>query len=102
MIELVAEKTSESVHLEKLPALVGQGRETGVCVEETPAGSLNCLISQVEDHLVVWDLGGGLIVNGAHVPKAILGAGDTLRLGGVDFKVKYEQPAKRYVWGLRC
>jgi len=99
MIELVTQDSSECVVAEKMPALIGQ---TGIYQSEAVPGRYNCLISQVDDHFVVWDLGGGMFVNGAPASKATLGAGDTLRFGGTEFKVKQpERPAGRYRFGVR-
>ena len=62
-----------------------------------------CLISQIDNQLVVWDLGGksGTFVNGSRVKRATLKDSDTLGFGGSEFRVHSEQPPRRYVFGVR-
>jgi hypothetical protein len=102
MIELVAQDSSQRLGLGKLPALVGQASESENFLQDAIPGKYNCLISRIDDRLIVWDLGGGMLVNGVRMAKATVGPGDTLRLGGVDFKVQHDHAPRRYVWGLRC
>ena len=103
-VELVAATNPESRVLGNFPVLIGQHPEGDVPLSGSTAGSYHCLISRVDDQLMVWDLGtgGGTIVNGTQVTKAALRAGDTLRLGGNDFSVRYEQRnPRRYLFGVR-
>jgi pSer/pThr/pTyr-binding forkhead associated (FHA) protein len=103
-VELVGTVPSEHVELDNSPTLLGRNRTTDVECKESPLGSYHCLISQIDDQLVVWDLGsrGGTFVNGNPVTKATLKASDTLRLGGREFSVKYRPGLSRYIYGVRC
>jgi pSer/pThr/pTyr-binding forkhead associated (FHA) protein len=102
-VELVGVAKSESIVLNSLPAVIGPDEAANVERDESPAGGYNCLISQVDDQLVVWDLGsrGGTFVNGRRVTKAMLKASDTLRLGGTEFSVRCQPGPSRYLYGPR-
>ncbi len=102
-VELVGVTKPESVVLESFPALVGRDEAAGVERSDSPPGGYNCLISQVDDQLVVWDLGsrGGTFVNGSRVTRATLKASDTLRLGGTEFSVRCRPGPARYLYGPR-
>jgi hypothetical protein len=101
-VELVATKNADNMVLEKLPTLLGQPSQAKV--DDPSDGHYHCLISRIDDHLVVWNLGdgGSTLVNGARVAQAALKAGDTLSLGGTEFSVRYEQTPRRYLYGLHC
>jgi len=101
-VELVSMGTSESRVLKNLPAVIRE--ESGVSCEDSQQGNNHCLVSRIDNQLVVWDLGtrGGTFVNGTRVTRATLKAGDTLRLGGTDFSVKCDRHPQRYLYGLRC
>lgn len=102
-VELVAVSNAEDRVLEKVPALFGLD-SAGASREDSLNGNCRCLITEVDDHLVVWDLGakGGTFVNGVPVTKATLNTSDTLRLGGREFRVRYDHGPRRYVFGVRC
>jgi pSer/pThr/pTyr-binding forkhead associated (FHA) protein len=102
-VELVAETNPESRVLGNFPVLIGQNPQADVPLSGSTPGNYHCLISRVDDQLIVWDLGvgGGTFVNGTQVTKASLKAGDTLRLGGTDFSVRYERGPRRYLFGVR-
>ena len=103
-VELVGATQPHDLVLENLPALVRKNPEAKGAAADSPQGSYHCLISRVDNHLVVWDLGGqgGTFVNGVRVAKATLKASDTLRLGDMDFAVRSERGPRRYVFGVRC
>ena len=94
-VELVRATQPHDLVLENLPALVRQNPEAKGAAADSPQGGYHCLISRVDNHLVVWDLGGqgGTFVNGVRVAKATLKASDTLRLGDMDFAVRDARPA---------
>jgi len=102
MIELVSQETNEHVELRKLPALISTARFSEQRLPEESPTDCRCLIHWADDHLVVWDLGGGVLVNGVRRSKASVAPGDTLKLGAVEFKVQPDEAPKRYVRGLRC
>ena len=101
-VELIGTGSTSRMVLPELPALIGP--ET---VGETRSDDVDpaylCLISQVDNQLVVWDLGGksGTFVNGSRVKRATLKDSDTLGFGGNEFRVHSEPPPRRYVYGVR-
>jgi hypothetical protein len=103
-VELLAMNGADNILLEKVPALLSEPVQAGATLAGTLAGKFHCLISRIEDGLVVWDLGSesGTLVNGVPVTKANLHAGDTLTLGGTDFAVKVKPEPQRYLYGPRC
>ena len=103
-VELVGIAKPDSLVLKNLPALVGQDSEAHALSADPSQGNYRCLISQIDDHLEVWDLGtrGGTFVNGVRVTKATLKASDRLSFGGAEFSVRYDRGPRRYVYGLRC
>jgi hypothetical protein len=102
-VELVSKTNAENRLCKKLPAVISVDA-ADCCADAPPDGSYRCLIGEVDDHLVVWDLGakGGTFVNGVSITKASLGMGDTLRLGGREFAVRYDRGPRRYLFGVRC
>jgi len=102
-VELVATRTSESVLVNKFPAILNQNARNSVQCDDSIPGSYHCLVSMVDGELVVWDLGtpGGTFVNGARVTKAAVRPGDTLSLAGTSFQVNYQQCHRRYLQGAR-
>ena len=101
-VELIGTGSPSRMVLTELPALLGPETASEPRNDADGPGYL-CLISQVEDQLVVWDLGskGGTFVNGSRVKRATLKESDTLRFGGNEFRVHNEQPPRRYVYGVR-
>jgi pSer/pThr/pTyr-binding forkhead associated (FHA) protein len=103
-VELVAVAKSGSRTLDNFPAMIGEHADSGLQLDSPTVGNYHCLISRVDNQLVVWDLGtpGGTFVNGARVTKASLRTGDTLRLGGNEFTVKSdERQPRHYLHGVR-
>jgi hypothetical protein len=103
-VELVGVTKPDSLTLKSLPALVGQDLEAGALSANQSEGNYRCVISQVDDHLEVWDLGtrGGTFVNGSRVTRATLAASDRLSFGGTEFVVRYDHGPRRYLYGVRC
>ena len=65
-VELVAVANSESKTLDRFPAMIGENPDRGLQADRPTVGNYHCLISRVDNQLVVWDLGtpGGTFVNG--------------------------------------
>ena len=101
-VELVGTGSATRMVLQDLPAVIGPETLTQDRNDEADPGYL-CLISQVDNQLVVWDLGGksGTFVNGSRVKRATLKDSDTLAFGGAEFRVHNEPPPRRYVYGVR-
>jgi pSer/pThr/pTyr-binding forkhead associated (FHA) protein len=103
-VELVGVANPDNPMVKNLPALVGENSKTDPISADTPQSNYRCLISQIDDHLEVWDLGtrGGTFVNGNRVTKATLKPSDKLSFGGTEFSVRYGRVPRRYLFGLRC
>ena len=101
-VELVGTGSTSRMVIQELPALIGT-ETVGQNRNEGTDASYLCLISQIDNQLVVWDLGGksGTFVNGAQVRRATLKDSDTLGFGGTEFRVRNEQPPRRYLYGVR-
>ena len=101
-VELVGTSSASRMVLRELPALISPETVGETRNDDAEAGYL-CLIGQVDDKLVVWDLGGkgGTFVNGTRVKHATLKDSDTLRFGGNEFRVHNERPPRRYLHGPR-
>jgi hypothetical protein len=102
-IELVGTGSSANrVLVSQLPALIGPDT-LGQSANEDFDPSYLCLIAQVADEVVVWDLSGqrSTSVNGSPVAHATLKDSDTLRLGGAEFRVHSGAPRRRYLHGVR-
>jgi len=101
-VELVGTSSTCRMVLPELPALLAPETMGETRNDDVDAGYL-CLISQVDDQLVVWDLGGkgGTFVNGSRVRRAILKDSDTLKFGGNEFRVHNQQQPRRYLYGVR-
>jgi hypothetical protein len=99
--ELVSVATAKSLELNRLPSLVGQDAASGTI--EPRQGDCRCVISEVGDHLEVWDLGSrdGTFVNGVRVTKATLKSNDRVSFGQTEFEVHYDHGPHRYLYGVR-
>ena len=101
-VELIGTGSESRMVLDELPVLISPETVGQIRNDDADPGYL-CLISQIDNQLVVWDLGGktGTFVNGARVKRATLKDSDRLGFGGTEFRVHSEQPPKRYVYGVR-
>ncbi len=101
-VELIGTGSTSHMVLPELPAVISA--ET---LAQTPSDDIDpsylCLISQVDNQLVVWDLGGkgGTFVNGSRVKRATLKDSDTLAFGGNEYRVHNEPQVRKYVHGPR-
>ncbi len=101
-VELIGTSGTSHLLLSELPAVIGPGTLNETRDDNVDPGYL-CLISQVDNQLVVWDLGGkgGTYVNGSRVKRATLKDSDTLGFGGSEYRVHSEPPQRRYLYGPR-
>jgi pSer/pThr/pTyr-binding forkhead associated (FHA) protein len=101
-VELIGTGSTSHMVLPELPAVISPATMGESRSDEIDPNYL-CLISQVDNQLVVWDLGGksGTFVNGSRVKRATLKDSDTLAFGGNEFRVHNEKQARRYVYGPR-
>lgn len=84
------------IPLESLPVTLGRGTDANVRVLDQCASRLHCRILQVENELVVQDLGStlGTLVNGQQIEEARLNPGDSLTVGVSTFQVNLEVRTK--------
>ncbi len=89
-----------SIH--EIPALIGASGDAATG-GDTPDPGYLCLLSRIDGHLSVLDLGTkeGTFVNGERVRRATVHDADTLRFGGAEFRVRETPPARRYLHGVR-
>jgi hypothetical protein len=101
-VELIGTSSATRMVLGELPVVIAPETAGGTRNDEADPSYL-CLISQVDNQLVVWDLGGkgGTFVNGSRVKRATLKDSDTLGFGGNEFRVHNERPPRRYLYGVR-
>lgn len=78
-----------SVLLDKPIVLVGRHEECDLILDSKKVSRLHCCLAQVNDRLVVRDLGStnGLRVNGRKVSEATLAPGDELQVGTFTYQV---------------
>lgn len=91
--------TSEStaaIPLERLPVTLGRGDEADVRIVDQFTSRRHCRILQVNDELVVQDLGStwGTLVNGQPIAEARLHFGDALTIGTSTFRVEQAAPSR--------
>ena len=101
-VELIGTGSTSRMVLPSLPAMIGPEALGQSGSEDIDPGYL-CLIGQVDEQLVVWDLGSksGTFVNGARVKRATLKDSDTLGFGGNEFRVHSDPRPRRYLYGPR-
>ena len=80
------------IPLESLPVTLGRGADADVRILDQCASRLHCRILQVENELVVQDLGStlGTLVNGQPIAESRLNSGDSLTVGISTFRVDLE------------
>jgi pSer/pThr/pTyr-binding forkhead associated (FHA) protein len=78
--------------LDKLPAILGQGCDAEVRLDDSWVCPYHCLLSEEDGLLVVLDLGSrtGTYIDGMRVRRAHLMPGDTLTVGRTSFVVEYD------------
>ncbi len=84
------------IPLESLPVTLGRGAAADVRILDQCASRLHCRILQVENELVVQDLGStlGTLVNGQPIAESRLCSGDSLTVGTSTFRVDLETGKK--------
>lgn len=87
---LVALTDGPNILLDKPILLIGRHQECDIQIPSRKISRRHCCIAQVNDHLVVRDLGStnGIRVNGVRVLEGKLESGDELIIG--NFKYKFE------------
>jgi predicted component of type VI protein secretion system len=84
-----------NILLDKPILLIGRHPECDIQIDSRKVSRRHCCIAQVEDFLIVRDLGStnGIRVNGARVAEGRLKSGDELTIGNNRFRVQWGEEA---------
>jgi pSer/pThr/pTyr-binding forkhead associated (FHA) protein len=93
LTEVDSSTHQRKIVLDRLPAMIGQGPESSVRLDDHWVSRHHCEINAIRGTLVVRDLGSvlGTFVNGLNVTTALLMPGDKLTVGITSFMVDYER-----------
>src|SRR5213080_4246264 len=91
--QLVALNEGPSILVDKPILLVGRHPECDIQIDSRKISRRHCCIAQVDDYLVVRDLGStnGIRINGVRVLEGQLKASDELTIGGSRFRLSWEE-----------
>src|SRR5881394_783134 len=90
--QLMSLDNSASIMLDKPILLLGRHPECDIQIESRKISRRHCCIAQVEDYLVVRDLGStnGVRINGVRVLEGKLRTSDELTIGNSRYKVRWD------------
>jgi len=93
--QLISLNDGASILLDKPILLIGRHPECDIQIDSRKISRKHCCIAQVDDHLVVRDLGStnGIRINGVRVLEGRLKAGDELTIGGSRFRLSWDAPS---------
>jgi predicted component of type VI protein secretion system len=93
--QLVALSEGPNIPLDKPILLLGRHEECDIQLASRKVSRKHCCIAQVQDYLVVRDLGStnGIRINGVRVMEGKLQAGDELTIGNHQFRVEWNSEA---------
>jgi predicted component of type VI protein secretion system len=91
--QLMALTDGPSILLDKPILLLGRHPECDIQIDSRKISRRHCCIAQVNDYLVVRDLGStnGVRINGIRVQEGRLKVGDELTIGGSRYKVRWDE-----------
>ncbi len=94
--QLLALTDGPSILLDKPILLMGRHPECDIQLNSRKVSRRHCCIAQVNDYLVVRDLGStnGIRINGARVLEGKLKAGDELTIGNFKYQVCWDMPGE--------
>jgi pSer/pThr/pTyr-binding forkhead associated (FHA) protein len=94
--QLVALTEGPSILLDKPILLLGRHPECDIQVESRKISRRHCCIAQVNDYLLVRDLGStnGVRINGVRVLEGRLAVGDELTIANYRYRVVFEPQAQ--------
>ena len=97
--QLVALTEGPNILLDKPILLFGRTAECDIQINSRKISRRHCCIAQVNDYLVVRDLGStnGIRINGIRVSEGRLRSGDEVTIGSHRYRVKWEGPEARAV-----
>lgn len=90
--QLIALTDGPNILLDKPILLLGRHPECDIQIDSRKISRRHCCIAQVEDYLIVRDLGStnGIRINGVRVQEGRLRVDDELTLGNTRYKVRWE------------
>jgi pSer/pThr/pTyr-binding forkhead associated (FHA) protein len=90
--QLVALTDGPSILLDKPILLLGRHPECDIQIDSRKISRRHCCIAQVQDYLVVRDLGStnGIRINGVRVMEGRIKSGDELTIGSHRYQVRWE------------
>src|SRR5206468_8681556 len=90
--QLLALDDGPSILLDKPILLLGRHPECDIQIDSRKVSRRHCCIAQVNDYLIVRDLGStnGIRINGVRVLKGRLKAGDEVTVGGHRYRVCWD------------
>lgn len=90
--QLVAMTEGPSILLDKPILLLGRNPECDIQIESRKISRRHCCIAQVNDYLVVRDLGStnGIRINGVRVLEGRLKPGDEITIGNQRYQVRWD------------
>jgi len=90
--QLVSLNDGPSILLDKPIILIGRHPECDIQIDSRKISRRHCCVAQVNDYLVVRDLGStnGVRINGVRVLEGRLKPGDELTIGGSRYRVSWE------------
>jgi predicted component of type VI protein secretion system len=93
--QLIALNDGPSIWVDKPILLVGRHPECDVQIDSRKVSRRHCCIAQVNDYLVVRDLGStnGVRINGARVLEGRLRSGDELTIGSHRYQINWDSVA---------
>jgi pSer/pThr/pTyr-binding forkhead associated (FHA) protein len=93
--QLVALTEGPSILLDKPILLLGRHQECDIQLGSRKVSRRHCCLAQVDDYLVVRDLGStnGIRINGVRVLEGSLQAGDELTIGNQRYQVQWSEKA---------
>jgi predicted component of type VI protein secretion system len=97
--QLISLNDGASILLDKPILLIGRHPECDIQIDSRKISRKHCCIAQVDDHLVVRDLGStnGIRINGVRVLEGRLKAGDELTIGGSRFRLSWDAPSDAHL-----
>ena len=90
--QLIALFEGANILLDKPILLLGRHPECDIQIDSRKISRRHCCIAQVDDHLIVRDLGStnGIRINGVRVQEGRLRPSDELTIGNVRYKVRWD------------
>ena len=88
---LIALTEGANIPLDKPIVLIGRHQECDIQIPSRKISRRHCLLAQVNDHIVVRDLGStnGIRINGVKVLEGDLHTNDEITIGNMSYKVKW-------------